>query len=134
MISPLPRVLFVDDEDSIRFALRDYFAAKGYDVDAACNVDEADALLAQQVFEVVIIDLRLGPDKQALGLELVSRVRERHPMTAVVLFTAHGTPEIARETRRLGATFLEKPLPLPTLQLLIEAVRPAIEASPGPRA
>jgi DNA-binding NtrC family response regulator len=129
MIPPLPRVLFVDDEESIRFALRDYFAAEGYDVNAARDVNEADALLARQPYEVVIIDLRLGPSNQALGLELVSRVRASHPTTAVVLFTAHGTPEIALETRRLGATFLEKPLPLPALRSVIERLRPSTHVS-----
>ena len=124
MLAPLPRVLFVDDEESIRFALRDYFGSAGYDVSAACDVHEAEALLAERVYEVVIIDLRLGPDSRTLGLDLASSVRKRHPSTAVVVFTAHGTVEVAREARRLGAVFLEKPLPLPTLQTVIEQLRP----------
>ena len=127
MVASLPRVLFVDDEESILFALRDYFGPAGYDVSAACGVPEAEALLAQHTFEVVIIDLRLGCEKPALGLDLVGRVRARHPATAVVLFTAHGSSDVACEARRLGAVFLEKPLPLPVLQSVIDRLRPSTE-------
>jgi DNA-binding NtrC family response regulator len=122
-------LLFVDDEESILFALHDYFAPEGYDVDEAHDVEQAEALLAKQSYDVVIIDLRLGPYKELLGLELVSRVREHHPTTAVVLYTAHGTLEVATEARRLGAAFLEKPFALPDLHLVIERLRSSINAS-----
>jgi DNA-binding NtrC family response regulator len=123
MVSPTPRLLFVDDEESIRFALRDYFAAEGYEVDVAPDVDQAAALLAGRPYDVVVIDLRLGPRLEPLGLELVSRVRTQYPATKVVLFTAHGSPEIAQASGGLGATFLEKPLPLQLLRSVIEGLR-----------
>ena len=120
----MPRMLFVDDEESILFAVRDYFVPQGYEVDAARDADEAEGLLAQKVYAVVVIDLRLGPGNGTFGLELIRHVRESHPATAVVLFTAYATPEVEREARRQGAVFLEKPVPLATIRTAIERLVP----------
>ncbi len=123
MVNPACRLLFVDDEETILFAVQDYFCPQGYDVDAAMDVEKAEALLSERVYCVAVIDLSLGPGKDRLGLELVSRVRETHPETAVVLFTAYSTPEVEREARRRGALLLEKPLPLRVLERAIEEFR-----------
>lgn len=131
MVNPKCRVLFVDDEETILFAVQDYFVAQGYEVDAALDVDKAQALLAERVYGVVVIDLCLGPGKERAGLELMSHVRERHPATAVVLFTAYGGPTIEREARQRGAAFLEKPVPLPAIGLVIERLRASTEEATG---
>jgi DNA-binding NtrC family response regulator len=114
------RVLFIDDEETILFAVQDYFVPQGYEVDVATDVEKAEALLADRTYAVVVIDLCLGPGKERGGLELVSRVREWYPTTAVVLFTAYGGPDVAIQARRRGAVFLEKPLPLPAIEMVIE--------------
>ena len=41
------RILLVDDEQAILFAMRDYFTAYGYEVDCSREVEEAEALLAE---------------------------------------------------------------------------------------
>jgi DNA-binding NtrC family response regulator len=127
MPNPKCRVLFVDDEETILFAVQDYFVPQGYEVDAALGAAEAEALLAERAYAVVVIDLCLGPGKERLGFELVKRVREQHPEAAVVLFTAYGGPDIEREARRQGAMFLEKPLPLPAIGKVIERLRASNE-------
>jgi DNA-binding NtrC family response regulator len=127
MLKPTPRLLFVDDEETILFAVQDYFVPQGYEVDAALDVDKAEALLAEHAYAVVVVDLCLGPGKETAGLELVSRVRDRHPATAVVLFTAYGGPHIECEARRRGAVLLEKPLPLPVIGTVIERLRSSTE-------
>lgn len=127
MLKPTPRVLFVDDEETILFAVQDYFVPQGYEVDAVLDVDEAEGLLAERAYEVVVVDLSFGPGRERAGLDLVSRVRERHPATAVVLFTAYGGPNIECEARRRGAVFLEKPLPLPAIGMVIERLRSSTE-------
>lgn len=123
MVPPGCRLLFVDDEETILFAVQDYFEPQGYEVDAVTDADKAQDLLAQHRYAVVVIDLSLGPGKETLGLELVSRVRERHPKAAVVLFTAYSTPDVKREARRRGAVVLEKPLPLFAIETAIEQLR-----------
>jgi DNA-binding NtrC family response regulator len=122
-MNPGRRLLFVDDEETIRFAVRDYFGPQGYEVDAVADADAARALLDEHGYAVAVIDLSLGRGQEQLGLDLVSRVRERHPHTPVVLFTAHSTPEVEREARRRGAIVLEKPLPLVVISAAIERLR-----------
>ena len=118
-------MLFVDDEESILFAVRDYFAGAGYEViDTARDIHEAEARLAERTYQVVVIDLRLDHTDPPIGFQLASRVRRQYPSTATVLFTAHGTARIERAAARLGVTYLEKPLPLPALPAVIEGLQP----------
>jgi len=123
MLNPGCRVLFVDDEDTILFAVQDYLEPHGYEVDGATDADGAEALLDTHVYAVAVIDLSLGRGKERQGLELVRRVRERHPQTAAVLFTAYSTPDVEREAHRSGAVVLEKPLPLFAIEAAIERLR-----------
>ena len=54
------RLLVIDDEDSIRFAMKEYFEVHGYRVDCAREAEEAEALLAHLRYDVVIADLQLS--------------------------------------------------------------------------
>ena len=57
------------------------------------------------------------------GLDIVQWSRHLRPETRVVLLTGNGTPEIEAEARRRGAdAFLHKPLPLPQLEAVVDAV------------
>jgi DNA-binding NtrC family response regulator len=123
MVNPGCRLLFVDDEETILFAVQDYFEPHGYQVDGAADAESAEALLDTHAYAVAVIDLSLGRGKEKQGLDLVRRVRERHPQTVAVLFTAYSTPAVEREARRSGALVLEKPLPLEAIEAAIERLR-----------
>ncbi len=107
------KILIVDDEDPIRFAMREYFRRQGYKVDCAQEKEEAEALLAHKCYSVAIVDLCLSGVDGTEGLELVRFIRERCPRTKVVVLTAYGSAEIVIEAAKRGAdTFLHKPMPL----------------------
>jgi two-component system response regulator (stage 0 sporulation protein F) len=107
------RILIVDDEIPILFAMREYFTPLGYEVDCAREREEAEAMLANDEFSVVIADLRLTGINGNEGLEIVGFIRERSPDTRIVVLTAYGSPEIEMEARKRGAdAFLHKPKPL----------------------
>lgn len=109
-----PRILIVDDEESIVFAMRRYFQLHGFDVDAARELEEAQALVANVRYAVVIADLRLTGVHGAEGLDLVAYVRERCPWTRTMLLTAHSSPDIEVAGRERGVDMvLRKPRPLP---------------------
>jgi DNA-binding response OmpR family regulator len=104
------RILIVDDEELIVMAMRRYFEGLGYAVDAAHELEEAQALLANYSYDLVIADLRLTGIGGVEGLQIVSDVHQRCPGTRVMLLSAFGTPEIERESFNRGAdAFLQKP-------------------------
>jgi DNA-binding NtrC family response regulator len=119
------RILFVDDEESILFAMREYFSIQGYDVDCAQEMEEAEALLAKVCYSLAVVDLQLTGLGGAEGLEIIGYICERYPSVKVILLTAYGGPEIEMEARRRGVgAFLHKPMPLPEVaQTVSELLR-----------
>jgi DNA-binding NtrC family response regulator len=111
-----PRLLVVDDEESIVHATAMYFRAHGWTVEVAREREEAEALLSASRFTLVIADMRLTGVHGREGLELVGFVRERCPWTKIVVLTGYVSGELADEVRQRGADlFLEKPVPLSEL-------------------
>jgi len=104
------RILIVDDEDLIVGAMRRYFQGLGYTVDSAYELEEAQALLGNYQYDLVIADLRLTGIGGVEGLQIVADVHQKFARTRVILLSAFGTPEIERESYNRGAdAFLHKP-------------------------
>lgn len=104
------RILIVDDEDLIVLSMRKYFEGLGFAVDSAYELEEAQALLANYQYDLVIADLRLTGIGGVEGLQIVSDVHNRCTNTRIILLSAFGTPEIERESYNRGAdAFLHKP-------------------------
>jgi DNA-binding NtrC family response regulator len=118
---PTPaRMLVLDDEDPILFAMREYFGTCGFQVDCARELEEAEALVLKHSYDIVVADLRLTNVYGAEGLSLIAHVRQCSPRTTVILLTAYGSAEVEREARRLGvATVLHKPKPLPEIARIV---------------
>ncbi|MFN2530040.1 MAG: response regulator [Pyrinomonadaceae bacterium] len=131
----LPRLLVVDDEESICFSMSEYFSLQGYKVDTAREPDEAEKLIKSANYKVVIQDLRLSTARNPDGLEMIKMIRGHNALTRIIVLTAYGSAEMEDEARRCGAdAFLRKPKPLSqvaqVVQGLIEspakqAIRPA---------
>lgn len=108
-----PRVLIVDDEPAIGFALSEYFALRGYQVDCAQAKVEAESLLSRGSYSILITDLSLSGSRGGEGLEILRTVRRNHPETRTVILTAYGSTSLEAVARRLGVdAFLHKPTPL----------------------
>ncbi len=107
------KILIVDDEAPILFALRRYFQAHGCAVDCAANLNDAEALIAHNRYDGVITDLRLSDSRSAEGLALLHALQQGERRTPVVMLTGYGSSEVEREASRLGVgAFLLKPKPL----------------------
>ncbi len=114
------RILVVDDEEPILFALREYFTALGYEVDAAREAGEAESCLASRQYDLVIADLRLCGSQGSQGLDVLTSARKRAPKIRTILLTAYGSPEVEREARHRGVdAFLHKPKPLPEVARIV---------------
>jgi DNA-binding NtrC family response regulator len=99
----------------------------GYEVGEAKDAVSAvrACLPGGNVVDVIFLDLRL-PD--CGDLRVLSAIRRLRPDTPVILMTAHGTPELFEEARRLGAfAIIDKPFDIDALSPLVEralAARP----------
>lgn len=102
------RVLVVDDEKMIRWALGQMLTAAGYEVAEAGTADEGMKLFRELLPRVVFLDLCL-PDGD--GLKLLRQMKEESgPRSAVIVMTAHGETYSPSEAKKLGAfDFFRKP-------------------------
>lgn len=117
------RILIVDDEASILFAMSEYLTVRGYAVDCARDLDEAAELLGRRTYGVVVADLRLSATRDEEGFDVFAHVRDRCPSARTVLLTAYGSPTIEREARRRGVdVVLLKPQPLSEIALIVDGL------------
>jgi two-component system response regulator TctD len=110
MSVPVHRILVVDDENSIHFALRKYFLRRGYAVDSAVTVEDAFALLASNRYAVAILDIDLRGNDAAGGLKIASHIRLHAPNTPVMILSATESADARRCAHEAGArSYLCKP-------------------------
>jgi DNA-binding NtrC family response regulator len=115
---PSSRILVIDDELSIRDALRLVISELGHHVDVAKNGGVAKELLSSGPYDLVFTDLRL-PD--ASGIDLLALIKSDTPDTEVIVMTAHGSLDIAIEAIKIGAFYyIEKPFTPHQVTALIE--------------
>lgn len=120
----MKRLLIVEDEAAILYALTLYFESRGFEVDTASAREEAEGfLLTREPYDVVIADLRLGDSEGAEGLEVVSAVRRASPATRTILLTAYGSSEVELEAKQRGVdVLLNKPQPLSSIASVIDSL------------
>lgn len=113
-----PTLLIVDDELSMRELLERVFRRAGYRVLVAENGERALEAIRGTVFDVVLSDVRMP---RLTGTELLAECRQVSPETMVILMTAHGTVEQAREAFKLGADdFIQKPFDIDEIKLVVQ--------------
>ncbi len=106
-MSRCARVLVADDEDSIRFVLREALEEEGHEVVEAASGEPAWAILAAGEVDIAFLDIRMP---ELTGLELIERLRNTASDIAVVIITAQNTLDNAVEAMKHGALdYLAKP-------------------------
>ncbi|MHC4480233.1 MAG: response regulator [Planctomycetota bacterium] len=112
------RMLIVEDEETIAWALREIFMQDGWEVHHARDGDEAADLTAQNTYHYMITDLKL-PGRP--GIDLVREARAANPRLGVTVLTGYAALETAVEALRLGAwDYVTKPCRAPQLKERIE--------------
>jgi two-component system response regulator PilR (NtrC family) len=112
------KLLIVDDEQGYRQVLKAIFEEDGYSVGTAKDGRTALAYLKSHTCDLMISDVRM-PDID--GIELLTAVKESNPDLGVVLMTAFGTLDIAREAFKLGADdFIQKPFNNDELKVIVK--------------
>ena len=102
------RILLVDDDPSVLFALSEVLASNGHDVVTADSGAEALARIDGEIaVDVVLTDLAM-PGMS--GVELLEKVRMRDAALPVIVITAHGSERTAVDALKRGAyDYLAKP-------------------------
>jgi len=114
---PAPTILVVDDEQLIRWSLKDRLTDQGYRVVEADTAASAIAR-AEEGADLVLLDYKL-PDGD--GLTVLKKIKERDPDTLVILLTAFSSVETAVEAMKHGAYhYANKPFHLDEIVLLVE--------------
>src|SRR6185437_21909 len=112
------KVLIVDDDDTLRQSIHLQLEREGYDADAAGTAEDALGLIQQSSYELVLTDLVLPG---IAGVQLLRRIRNAHPETAVVVMTGYGTVETAVEAMKLGAyDYIVKPVQISQFKALVK--------------
>jgi two-component system response regulator PilR (NtrC family) len=111
------RILVVDDELSMREFISILLEREGYEVLTAADAATALSRLATSDIDLVISDVQM-PGLN--GLELLCRIKEETPETAVLMITAFSTAEQAVEAMKLGAyDYLAKPFKVDEIKILV---------------
>jgi response regulator RpfG family c-di-GMP phosphodiesterase len=112
------RILIVDDEETIRLALRKFLRSRGYEVEIAGSGDQALQLLAKESYSLMLCDVRM-PGMS--GVQMVPKARERDQDLAIIMLTAVNDAATATEVLSSGATdYLMKPVELADLQQAVD--------------
>jgi DNA-binding NtrC family response regulator len=124
VIRPLDQrlVLVVDDEANFLTLLDWFLTQRGYQVYTAANVNEALRLASERVFDIALLDIRIGASND--GLLLLDELTQRIGGIKIIMMTAYPTVTAIKHAFDKGASrFLTKPV---DLQELAEAIKKLI--------
>ena len=111
------KILLIEDEELSREPLTKLLKAAGYAVIGVESGEKAFQLLALEQFDIIVTDLFL-PDVN--GIDILKKVKERSPLTEVILITGHASAETAVKAMKEGAfDYITKPLNFEELQIII---------------
>ena len=112
------KILIADDEHYVLDAMMRCLRNRGYDVDGVESGKEALERIAQEPYDLLLLDIKM-PDIS--GLELLRQARGINPEIMAVIVTGYGSVENAIEAMELGALgFVRKPASIKELTAAIE--------------
>ncbi len=113
------KILIVDDDDTIRYLMKEFIETVGYNTVTAANAEEALRALEADAFEVVVTDIMMpGMD----GLELTELIKGRYD-TEVIVMTGYSGDYSYEEAIDKGASdFVFKPIRFEELLLRLRRV------------
>ncbi len=112
-----PKILIVDDEKNMRWAINRALEKEGYEIFEASNGLEGIEAFDKHRPDVMLLDLKMPVMD---GMDTLKKIRETNSVTPILMLTAHGTMETAIEAMKLGALdYLSKPFDVEELKVQI---------------
>jgi ActR/RegA family two-component response regulator len=122
-----PKLLFVDDEESILTTFSMLLEANGFTVTSAATVAEALRFIANETFDVLIADLNVGSPGD--GFTIVSAMRRSQPNAATFILTGYPAFETALEAiRQQVDDYFVKPT---EIEHMVSRIRERLSARSG---
>ncbi|MFV1975273.1 MAG: sigma-54-dependent transcriptional regulator [Candidatus Scalindua sp.] len=113
-----PVILVVDDEETIRFCLKEALEVEGYKVQIEDNGENSLRLIKKMIPDLVILDLKM-PGMN--GLDLLREIKSYDQNILVILLTGHASVDSAVNAMKAGAfDYLEKPFKMEHIKVVIE--------------
>jgi len=110
-------ILLVEDEEPVRFALREALTKQGYVVEDVPTAEEGLERLRAEPVDIVITDVKLPGLR---GLEFVSQARALDPELVIIVMSGAASRREAMETLVRGAyDFFTKPFRVPELEVVM---------------
>jgi DNA-binding response OmpR family regulator len=107
------RVLIVDDEEELVSALEERLNLRGFQATGVTTGAEALTYIDTTLCDVVLLDVKMP---EIGGLEVIKRIKEKHPKLQVILLTGHGSAQDVAKGMELGAfDYLMKPVDIDVL-------------------
>ena len=101
-------ILIVEDDITFSLMLTTWLGKKGFVVRSSSSVSDAKRRLGEEVFDLVISDLRL-PDSD--GIDLLKWLKSTHPSLPLIMMTSYAEIQTAVQAMKLGAEdYIAKPL------------------------
>lgn len=120
------KILFLEDEPTIREVLTEYMKMKDYEVTEAADGEEAISALKSQNFDMAVLDIMVP---KVSGLEVLAYVREHNPDMAVIMLTALGDEQTqVKAFNAYADDYIVKPVSpiilLKRIETILRRVRP----------
>src|SRR5579862_3667645 len=103
----MAKILIIDDEADMRFAIRMLLERTGHTVVEAAEGEAALVRLAEGGIDLALLDMRLpGMD----GIQILQKIREQRKDVPVIMVTGYGNVELVDQALQMGADhYLSKP-------------------------
>jgi len=121
----MAKLLFIDDEESVRKVFSMSLRKEGYEVLTAENGEKGLEVFMRENPPIALVDIKMpGMD----GIEVLKRIKEINPETEVIIITGHGDMDSAIKALKLDASdFLTKPVSDEALSVALKRAQKKIK-------
>jgi DNA-binding NtrC family response regulator len=118
----MPKILIIDDEESIRSTLKDILEYEDFKVDTAADGEEGLRMIKDEHYDAILCDVKM-PKRD--GIEVLEEGLRANPELQFIMISGHADIQTAVEATKKGAyDFIQKP---PDLNRLLISVRNAMD-------
>ena len=114
------KILLVDDEETLRWALHEALSEEGFDIENTNDSVKALEFTRKTNYDLVISDLKMPIMG---GIQLISEIKKHKPDIKAIIITAYGSVEAVVEAMRIGVLdFITKPFKIEHIKSVIHRV------------